>query len=105
MAFELIHTGGPYGDCCSAYDVTLDREYTVEEFVEEVLKTKPGEWGPITIATDLKHTFTSKVDECEYKDGKITRDFARPGSRAMKISEVKAHGGWSLMNYFIKPKK
>lgn len=102
---KMIHTGGPYGDACSSYDVQLDKEYTVQEFVEEVLKTKPGEWGPITIVTDLKHTTTSKVDECEYKHGKVTRDFAQTGSRAMKISEVKAHGGWSLMYYFIKPKE
>lgn len=44
MAFKMICTGGPFGDCCCSYDVALDKEYTVEEFQQEVLKEKPEEW-------------------------------------------------------------
>ena len=43
MVFKMKHTDGSYGDCCSSYDVMLDHEYTVQEFVEKVLKEKSGE--------------------------------------------------------------
>ena len=42
---DMICTGGPFGDCCSTYKVVLHHEYTAKEYVEEILKTKPGEWG------------------------------------------------------------
>lgn len=102
MAFGMKCTGGPYGDSCSSYDIIFDREYTVKEFIEEVLKEKPGEWGEFTIEKDLKHTYTSSLDNCEYKYGKITKGFKKTESESMRIEEVKANGGWSLMNYFIK---
>ncbi|MBP3610337.1 MAG: hypothetical protein J6J42_08390 [Lachnospiraceae bacterium] len=103
MAFRIKHTGGPYGDCCSSYDVILDHEYTVQEFVEEVLKEKPEEWGAFEVATDLKYSYTSRLDNCQYKYGKITEEFKKPESATMKIKEIKAHGGWTRMDYFVKP--
>lgn len=102
MAFRMKHTGGPYGDACSSYDVMLDHEYTVQEFVEEVLKEKQDEWGNFTITTDFHYTYTNQKDSCQYKYGKITDDFKNAETKSQIISEVKAHGGWTAMDYFIK---
>ena len=99
---KMIHTGGPYGDACSSYDVQFDKEYTVQEFVETVLKEKHNEWGSFTITTDFHYTYTNQKDNCEYKYGKITNDFKNPETKSQIISEVKAHGGWTAMDYFIK---
>ena len=101
---KMIRTGGPYGDACSSYDVKLDHEYTVEEFTEEVLREKPEEWGSFTITTDFHYIFTNQTDESKYKYGKITEHFKKKDSTAMVIAEVKAHGGYTAMDYYIKCK-
>lgn len=102
MAFKMICTGGPFGDCCCSYDVALDKEYTVEEFQQEVLKEKPEEWGEFSIVTDFKHRLS--LDNCEYKSGKITKGFKNPDQKKARIKEIKARGGWTAMDYFIKLK-
>lgn len=104
MAIKLIHTGGPYGDCLCSYDVQLDHEYTVEEFVKEVLKEKPQEWGEVTVATDFKYIYQSREDGCVYRYGKIEEHFKKADTAKRTIVEMKAHGGWSTMNYFVKCK-
>ena len=103
MAFKMKHTGGPYGDACSSYIVMLDREYTVQEFVEDVIKEKPEEWGDFKIATDLKYSHTTSIDMCVYKYGQIISSFRKPSTAKMKIKEVVAHGGYTNMDYCIKP--
>lgn len=99
---EMICTGGPFGDCCCNYNALLNHEYTVREFVEEVLKEKPDEWGSFVVTTDLKHIYNGSRGRCEYNKGNITKGFERAEIAEMKIKEVKANGGWSLMQYFIK---
>ena len=102
MKFEMICTGGPFGDSCCSYDVRIEGKCTVREFVESVLKEKPGEWGTFEIVKDIK--YISRVDDCEYKKGEITRNFRRAENAEKEIEEIKANGGWSMMNYFIKTK-
>lgn len=38
MKFEMICTGGPFGDSCCNYDVRIEGNCTVREFIESVLK-------------------------------------------------------------------
>lgn len=97
--FDMICTGGPYGDCCCNYAVQFDRDYTVGEFVKEVLKEKPGEWGSFEIAATSGRR--GNVNTCEYKHGKVTKGFSGD-VKGMKIKEVTANGGWSLMHYYLK---
>ena len=77
MKFEMICTGGPFGDSCCNYDVKIEGNCTVREFIESVLKEKPGEWGTFEIVKDMQYTCQSGVDDCEYKKGEITRNFKR----------------------------
>jgi hypothetical protein len=97
----MLCTGGPYGDACSSYAVILGHKYTVKEFIEEVLREKPGEWGDFIISNDLKRIHI--LDKCEYKYGRITENFKQGKSEEIKIKEIKAHGGWTAMDYFIQP--
>lgn len=102
MAFKMVCTGGPFGDCCSSYDVVLDKEYTVEEFIQEVLKEKPEEWGEFSIVADFKHRFSTSLDSCEYKYGKTTKGLKKTDNANARVKEIKAHGGWTAMDYFIQ---
>lgn len=99
---KMVCTGGPYGDACSSYDVKLDKAYTVQEFIEKVLKEKTDEWGNFTITTDFQYIYKNQKDNCKYKHGKITDGFKKPETTKKFISKVIAHGGWTNMDYFIK---
>ena len=104
MKFEMICTGGPFGDSCCNYDVRIEGNCTVREFIESVLKEKPGEWGTFEIVKDMKYTLQSMTDDCEYKKGEITRNFKRKETEEKEIEEIMANGGWSLRTYYIKTK-
>ena len=100
----MICTGGPYGDCMRSFDVILEHEYTVKEFVEEVIKEKPQEWGEVVITTDFKYIYSEKEDSCTYKYGEIKENFKGKKTESRTIVEMKASGGWTTMNYYIKCK-
>lgn len=102
LGFDMICTGGPYGDCTCAYRLELKREYTIKEFVEEIVKKKPGEWGTIYHCKDLKEVYGAQLDTCDYSHGEITNHFSLIATGQQKIKEVIAHGGWTAMNYYIK---
>lgn len=99
--FKFIHTAGPFGDCTSEYDIQLDKNYTVEEFVETVLKEKSREWGYIGIYKKGE-IFGDPV--CEYRSGKLITESLPEEFLRQDIKEVKASGGWSRMDYEIKVK-
>ena len=103
---DMICTSGPFGDCCSAYKVVLHHEYTVKEYVEEVLKTKQGEWGTFKIWQEEQSykELSKELDCCDYKKGEKINDFKYSTTWNSKIEEVKAYGGWTYMDYFIKIK-
>lgn len=99
--FKLIHKAGPFGDCTSNYDVQLDKNYTVGEFVETVLKEEPKEWGHIIIKQ--KGSIFGGPD-CEYRYGELITEPLPEEFLKQDVKEVKASGGWTLMNYFITVK-
>ena len=94
---RYIQTAPTASDCTAPYDVQLDREYTVAEFIEAVLKQNPREWGKFGIFN--KERFFGHPS-CEYRDGELT-EFMPDDILKRKIVKVKADGGWSLMNYLI----
>lgn len=88
-----------FGDSTAGYLVILDKEYTVDEFVNEVL-TK-NEWGYIGIYYENMHWFESGNPKCEYKWNKLISKLP-DDILNKKISSVTAHGGWSNMDYLLK---
>ena len=54
------------GDCTRGYDIVLDKEYTVEEFIETVFKELSGEWGYFSIHNEEGEPC------CEHSYGKLS---------------------------------
>lgn len=93
---KLIHTGGPYGDCMSSYDINFPKDITVDNFIIAVLKDYPKEWG------EFYHSYEKSF--AKYKNGKLfITDYKEYQNIQNKIVlSASSHGGWSLMDYFIQ---
>lgn len=94
--FKLICTGGPYGDCTSSYDVIFldDKTIRVKDFIEMVLVQEPNEWG--SICNGMREVIA------DYKHGEATFRGGYDLIKDRKILSIKAHGGWSLMDYYLE---
>lgn len=95
MSFRLVQTHSPGGDECAPYDVILDKRYIVKEFINEVLAREPNEWGCFSIGG----YFGQRVN---YSRGKLKESLPEEIS-SLEIATVSASGGWSRMDYIIKP--
>lgn len=93
--FRLITAGPVGGDETRPYIVDLDHDYTVEQFVQEVLLNN-REWGMISIEKDLMFD----RPRCRYEYGHLTSQLPDE-YLTRKIKCVCASGGWSLMDYLI----
>lgn len=80
------------GDCTSGYSISLDKEYTVAEFIDYIFKERNGEWGGIEIVNHCSRS---------YKNGKFSYDGFEEDILNKKIKKVTANGGWSYMSYDI----
>ena len=87
------------GDCTAGYAVTLDKEYTVEELINEVLVR--NEWGYIGIYNEGQSWFERGTPNCEYRQNKLVTEMQKE-VLPMKIKSVTASGGWSRMDYVIR---
>lgn len=101
--FRLIQSTPVSGDCTCGYNVKLDREYTVKDFIDTVLSERNGEWGYIGIYNQSafagRHFGNPKL---EYRYGKIvTGNFTEDVLRK-EVKDVSASGGWSRMDYVLK---
>lgn len=92
---KYVTTGGPYGDATSRYDVILDKQYTVKEFISAILEQNKDEWGEFVIGE-----WPSKI-KCEFSKGRIKTNFSDEKYLDMNIKSVTAQGGWTFMNYYI----
>lgn len=97
--FNLIQRAPAGGDCTAPYDVIFDKEYTIEEFVADVLSRR-DEWGSIFI---YDRSSKSGYKSCgrNYKYGELSMDLPKK-LIGKKVKFASAHGGWSLMNYDIE---
>ena len=86
-----------FGDETAGYAVELTKEYTVQEFVNEVVSNK-REWGYIGISCG-RATFGNP--NCEYKLGKLLSELPSE-IMTKKIASAKASGGWSRMDYLLE---
>lgn len=96
--FKLKQAGPERSDCTALYDVILDKEYTVKEFVDTVL-TRDGEWGYIYVM-HMEDKSLFENPHCEYRYGELLSNLPEE-VLDRKISDVSAGGGWSSMDYFL----
>ena len=95
-----FHTGHMGGDASSAYRITLQRPFTVKEFVERVLNER-GEWGKIEVELPDRTT----VAWLKYSHGDITNESSNFASYYdHTIEGVSGNGGWSNSNFYIEVK-
>ena len=95
MKFKQV--GNVRGDETAPYEVTDYKAQTVADFVDEVLREKPREWGYISV---FEGCFFN-APRCEYRDGKLLSTLQDNELQKIIVS-VKAEGGWSRMDYYIK---
>lgn len=92
-------TTGPADRDCWAYDIVLDKEYTVREFIQTVLDNRPDEWGYIRIG---KQRSIFGGPYIEYKYGEIIHNpTAMEEVMNRKIDHVRSVGGWTAMDYWL----
>lgn len=96
LNLKFTQTGRTAGDETAPYAVTLNKECSVGEFIDSVLKRK--EWGHIGIRS-RGHIFGSP--ECEYRGDKIVRTEFTEEYLSRKVATVSAAGGWSRMDYWL----
>lgn len=93
MKFILTYPGAY--DCI--YSIQLEKEYTITEFIEEILRTKSNEWGCFAINGETHHGGF----RIEYLWGKLKKEIPQKYANAL-IAEVNSCGGWTQMNYSIR---
>jgi hypothetical protein len=97
--FKLVRKEG-YSDATSSYDVVVSGTFTVGEFIDCVLKTRLDDWGEFLAGT---HWSDPKI--CDYSKGTITSSMVDEYDDRYKdkpIKSITAHGGWSLMSYYLE---
>ena len=92
--YKLKATGETYPDCTAHYEVILDKEYTVKEFLEELLQNGK-EWGIVSVNSFLFLKY-------RYKEYEIEVDSTSYDN--LIIDSITSIGGYSRMDYFIKTK-
>ncbi len=107
LKFKKTHSTG--SDETAPYDVILDRECTVREFIDAVLLR--NEWGKIEIRNSFRCVkFNSgmkvPITPCiEYCKNDVTSTNMTDDDMACVINKIRASGGWSNMNYYLEIKK
>lgn len=85
-------------DCTASFTVTLDKEYTVESFINEALTR--NEWGCIGIYNEGQAWFDSGTPNCEYRKNELLTEM-QPEVLNLKVQKVTAIGGYGKMDYLI----
>ncbi len=89
MRFCMLES---HGDCTSSYSISLDKEYTVGEFIDTVLKEKSDEWGDIEVVNEGSHS---------YSKGRLSYGNFPLEILSKNIKKAMSHGGWTNMDYLI----
>ena len=93
--FKLTCVGPERSDATAPFEVTLDKEYTVQSFVHAVLVHWPRWFGYIQINNGER-----KMPLLEYKYGEILSN-AIGKFYSKRIVNVTAEGGYTWMSFLI----
>lgn len=112
MDITFIHTGGPYGDATSNYEVRIPEDTTVAEFIKYIVRVysvEHGEWGEFRVYGLKEHphghgliSYNRGEAFFEPEPWRTPRDVCEPLLKELQnrvIKKVKANGGWSCMGY------
>ena len=76
-----------------SYEVSMDKDYILMDFITQVLNTRRRDWGKFEIAS---------LGLCvEYRYGMMKKPDWSTGLLYAKVSSVQASGGFTRMDYFV----
>lgn len=102
--FTLTQCTQTFGDCMAGYRVDLDKEYTLQEFIDAILTNKKDDWGEIKIAKRNSPWYRHPC--IDYRYGNVISKPNIPEEVfGYKVKSVTAHGGWSAMDYIVTLEK
>lgn len=102
--FTLTQCTQTFGDCTAGYRVDLDKEYTLQEFIDAILTNKKDDWGGIKIAKRNSPWYRHPC--INYRYGNVISKPNIPEEVfGYKVKSVTAHGGWSTMDYIVTLEK
>lgn len=87
-------------DETKSYSVTEYEAITVVQFIEEVMKRFPEEWGYFSVKNKEGGFFICK--KVEYRYGELLNEVPEEWLLC-GIEKIEASGGWSRMDYYIYP--
>ena len=93
---KFVYTNGPFRDEC-AYNIEEYKAINVGQFIQEVLKERPDEWGYIRVGARIEDP------KCEYKKGTLVSELPKQYLDCT-ISHITSFGGWTRMDYNIEIK-
>lgn len=97
--FKLEYNGTVHEDYSHDFDVILDKQYTIKQFIFELLENRKDDFGYITVKTIYENV------TAEYMKGHIIRPFDGMDGDLI-IDKVTASGCFNSINYVIYlPKK
>ena len=97
--FKFVCTGGPYGDCTSHYRVEMKQPCTIAHLIEFI--NSQDEWGKVYI-NPKDWLGMECLAKFEYNNHTQHKPLAIPSFfHNLPIKELKAHGGWSNMDYHV----
>lgn len=101
--FTLTQSTPTAGDCTAGYKVTLEKECTLQEFIDAILTNK-REWGYIKVAK--RDCAWYNYPGFSYRYGEISGEPNLPEEvYGYKVKSVTANGGWSNMDYIVTLEK
>lgn len=102
MKIDFVYDYGPAGDQCYGYKLRMERPCTVREFIEEILRQRPGEWGAfeITPLADYGY-YTGRELRVEFEKGGKLKNSIPEAAAGKLVQKAKARGGWTAMDYFV----
>lgn len=97
LEFKLAHTSDDNVGT-ERYDIVLDRQYSLSEFMEQVIKQNPNELGEII--------WDGRSNLCKYYKGKIT-ELSDSGTvnKDRIIDKAIAYCAWGRTDYYLKFKR
>ena len=96
--FKLSRCTPVGGDCTCGYTVAFDREYTVGEFIDNVLCKRSTEWGYIEVRSNRTQT---EIDYCSYSLGSLAENLHDVDLRQLTVLSATASGGYSRMDFVL----